>query len=139
MERVGTLRLHLLHGAPVLAGVLAPDDAAALQSRGVELLSAAAVAAADVDPPLSPSSSSGSIVYLKDYSAAEMAAATAGECRFHAGWTLSAFIAAFPEMLAPRVLASPIGEAVVGAGLLDDAARAALGATASAGSNATVP
>ena len=120
------LHLHLLHGSPVLAGALTAAEAHALQSRGVELLSASSVSSSDIEPALPPASSLLRVVYLKDYTAEEMAAR--GAAGFHAGWSLSSFIAEWPARLARDALASPLGEAALAAGLLDARARAALAA-----------
>ena len=136
------LSLHLLHGSPVLAGALTAKEAHSLQSRGVELLSASSVSPSDIEPalPAKPAAQSAAaqlrVVYLKDYTAEEMVAR--GAAGFHAGWSLSAFIAEWPALLARDALASPLGEAVQAAGLIDARARAALAALPGDGAAASL-
>ena len=135
----GGLSLHLLHGAPVLAGRL-PGAAAreALAAAGAEVLTLPADGAYEglewlQGPPPAAVESLGAsplvMIYLKDYSESEMAAAVgvAGGGGFHAGWTLSAFVCAYAPLCdAQRLLATPAAAWLREAGALSAEAVAAL-------------
>ena len=118
----------------MLAGALSADDAAALRAAGAELL---------VLPPGgfyaglewcgAPPPGSLFVVFLKDYSDAEMIANVgASECgRWHQGWSLDAFVCAFAHLCdGARILSTPAAAVLREAGVLTPAAVAALGGPA---------
>ena len=124
------LSLHSLHGAPVLAGALSSADAAALRAAGAELL---------VLPPGglyvglewcgAPPPGSLFVVFVKDYSDAEMRVNVGGAAsEWHRGWTLDAFVLAYAHLCdGARILSSPAAAVLREAGVLTPAAVAALG------------
>jgi hypothetical protein len=122
----------LYNGVPTMAGHFGAASIATMQSRGVEVLSdfdasdvievaditdeggcswrfrssAAAGTPASTAPAAAPDTRP-CILYLKDYSDEEMVAA-AGESGFHAGWTVSGFIDAFPELVNAAAVVSAV-------------------------------
>ena len=128
---IGGLSLHALHGAPALAGALSGTDAAALRAAGVELLALPTDGTTYeglVWHGAPPAPGSLYVVYLKDYSDAEMAASSGAVAGFHSGWTLSAFIVEFAALCdGARLLASPAAAVLREAAVLTPAAVLALG------------
>ena len=117
------LTLHLLDGSPVLCGTLQPADEEAMKKAGVEILDLPASGAYPglhwLAPPPAPPLRA---VYCKTYTKVEMASSGG---RFHAGWSLSSFIEAWPACIdAEQLLASPQAAFLVEAGEISAEAHA---------------
>jgi len=118
----GMASIVLYHGVPTLAGHFGAASVAAMESRGVEVLSdfdaSDVMEVADIadegccswrfrGSAAVPPGTRPCILYLKDYSDEEMVAA-AGVSGFHAGWTVSSFLDAFPEFVNAAAVVSAV-------------------------------
>jgi hypothetical protein len=112
----------LYNGVPTLAGHFGAASIATMESRGVEVLSdfdaSDVMEVADIaddggcswrfcGSASAPPGTRPCILYLKDYSDEEMAA-SAGVSGFHAGWTVSGFLEAFPEFVNAAAVVSAV-------------------------------